>query len=149
MEHENTGLFEAGIDEITKAHLLETARWTKFLAIIGFITVGFMLIGSFVIMVSGALFSSALSTTPLAGLGAVGLGILYLVFAALYLYPIISLYKFTTSIKTGLQTNNQELINEGFRHQKNMYRFFGILTIIVLAFYLIIIIFGGLGAMMG
>ncbi len=51
-------------------------------------------------------------------------------------------------MKLGLNNNNAQDIATAFKHQKGLYRFIGILTIIIVAFYTIIILFGGLmGAM--
>ena len=148
MEQQETGFFDTNLDNIAKAHLLETVRWTKFLAILGFIGTGFLVLAAISIMFMGNMMNQAIGGMW-GTMGAVGMGILYLVFAVVYIIPVISLYKFSTHMKNGINTNNQELINEGFRHQKNMYRFFGIISIIVLALYLLIFIFGGIGAMMG
>lgn len=148
MEQQETGFFDTNLDNIAKAHLLETVRWTKFLAILGFVGTAIMILGAIFIMSMGGMMSQAMGGM-LGAMGSIGLGILYLVFAVIYIIPVISLYKFSTNMKNGINTNNQDLINEGFRHQKNMYRFFGIISIIFIVLYLLIFIFGGIGAMMG
>jgi len=150
MEQQETGFFETSLDETSKAYLLETVRWTKFLAILTFIMIGFMVLGAlFLIFGMGAMMSNGMNMGAMGGFGAAGLGTGYLILIGLYIYPVLCLYRFGTNIKAGIQSNNQLLINEGFRYQKNMYRFIGILTIIVLALYLLAIIFGGIGSMMG
>ncbi|PSK91933.1 hypothetical protein [Taibaiella chishuiensis] len=140
MEQHKLDVFDTGgLDERSKAYLLETTRWTKFLAIMGFIFVGLMIIIALVLLVAGSALS-AYSGSGLAVLGATGGSIVMLVIIALYVYPIYALWKFSTNMKSGINTANQEQIIEGFRYQKNMYRFMGILMIIVLAFYLLTII---------
>lgn len=145
MEQNDLNIFEnTGFDEASKAHLLETTRWTKFLAVIGFIFTGILLIAALAFMFLGASLSSY--STDFAGTGmGIGIGILYIVIAALYVYPVFALLKFSTCIKRGLNTGSQELITEGFRYQKNMYRFIGILMIITIAIYLLIFLFAGIG----
>jgi uncharacterized membrane protein YesL len=71
-----------------------------------------------------------------AGFG-VGLGFVYLIVALIYLYPVYALFKFSSSMKRGINTGSQDLITDAFRYQKNMYRFIGIMMIIVIAIYLI------------
>jgi len=141
-------IFENGLNEQSKAYLLETTRWTKFLAIVGFIGLGFLVIAALVIMTMGSYFSGAIPGLSSIGgvLGSIGIGLIYLIIAAFYFYPMYSLFKFSTKMKLGIRTNNQETITEAFRHQKNMYKFMGILMIIVLCFYLLIFIVAGLGA---
>jgi hypothetical protein len=145
---QHSSIFENGLDERSKAYLLETTRWTKFLSIIGFIITGLMLLGAIAIMTMGSFFSSLLP--GYSGLGAasagIGFGLIYIIIAALYFYPIISLFRFSSNMKQGIQTNNMEMITEAFRHQKNLYKFIGIFTIIIIAFYLIIFLFFGIFA---
>jgi hypothetical protein len=38
-------LFSLTVDPVTKAHLYETAKWARFLAILGFVFLGLMVIG--------------------------------------------------------------------------------------------------------
>lgn len=148
MLQQDSNIFEGGLDERSKAYLLETTRWTKFLAIMGFIFLGLMIIGSLVLFAFGASMSSTYSgMSGFGGLGGymgIGMGLLYLLIAAFYLFPIISLYRFSINMKRGINTNNAELVTEAFRHQKNLYKFIGILMIIVIALYLLIIVVAAL-----
>jgi hypothetical protein len=136
MEQNESNIFEHGLDETAKAHLLETTRWTKFLAIMGFIFTGLLIIVAFAMMGSGSLLSAFSPGLAGAGMG-LGMGIAYLFVALIYLYPAYALFKFSSCTKKGINTGNQELINDGFRHQKNMYRFFGIMLIILIIVYLL------------
>lgn len=147
MEQHNLNVFENnGLDERSRAYLLETTRWTKFLSIFGFILIGLMLILLLIMLVAGSSFSAY--SGELEAVGVVVAVIIMIIFLALYTYPVYALWKFTNNMKSGINTNNQEQIVEAFRYQKNMYRFMGILLIIVLAFYLLGFIFGGLGNIM-
>ena len=140
MEQHKLNVFETGgLDERSKAYLLETTRWTKFLAIMGFIFIGLMIIIALIFLVAGSALS-AYAGGGLALLGATGGSIFMLIMIGLYVYPVYALWKFSTNMKSGINTANQEQIVEGFRYQKNMYRYMGILMIIVLAFYLLSII---------
>jgi hypothetical protein len=145
MEQQDLNIFENGLNERSKAYLLETTRWTKFIAIMGFIGIGFMIIGGLVIANV-----SALSGTEnrYAGLGAATLGVTYIVLAALYFFPIFLLYKFSKSMKQGIADNNMELITDAFRYQKNLYKYMGIFMIILIAFSLIMIVFAGVMGVM-
>ncbi len=148
MEQHNLNVFEnGGLDERSRAYLLETTRWTKFLSILGFIVIGLMFIGMLIMLVAGSAVTAYSGSSAAFG-GMVGGTLVFIVIIALYVYPIYALWKFGTNMKSGINTNNQEQIIEGFRYQKNMYRFMGILTIIVLAFYLLAMLFGGLGTLM-
>lgn len=146
MEQQNLNVFETGgLDERSKAYLQETTRWTKFLAIMGFIFVGFMLIAAILFLIVGSA-TSAYSGSSLEALGSTGLFVMYLLIAAFYFYPAYALWKFSTNMKSGINTDNQEQIIEGFRYQKNMYRFIGIASILSIALFLVAILFGAFAA---
>lgn len=147
MEQNESNIFEHGLDETAKAHLLETTRWTKFLAIMGFIFTGLLIMVALAVMTMGSLFSSYPGMEGLgAGLGA-GIGFIYLIIAVIYLYPAYALFKFSSCMKRGINTGSQDLITDAFRYQKNMYRFIGIMMIIVIAIYLLaFIVLIGVGA---
>lgn len=137
MEQNDANIFDTGLNETAKAHLLETTRWTKFLAIIGFIFTGLFILIALGVMTMGSMFSSYSGMGSLgAGLG-VGVGFVYLIIAVIYLYPVYALFKFSSSMKRGINTGSQDLITDAFRYQKNMYRFIGIMMIIVIAIYLL------------
>ncbi|MNT11227.1 hypothetical protein D3C72_1460960 [compost metagenome] len=52
-------------------------------------------------------------------------------------------------MKSGLLTDNELQITEAFRYQRNMYRFMGIMALIVIGIYILIFVFGVLGAASG
>ena len=66
-------LFSLQIDPLTKSHLWETARWAKFLSIVGFVLCGLILIGGLffstflvqlLVLVTGVLFSPLFISFP-------------------------------------------------------------------------------------
>ncbi|MFT4062108.1 MAG: hypothetical protein QM642_07100 [Edaphocola sp.] len=141
---EQSTIFEGGgLDELSKAYLLETTRWSKFLAILGIISVGLMIFGGFIVMAFGS-FATAAAGMPGVGIG-MGIGFLFVAF--MYLYPIYCLFKFSSLTKTGIHTNDMATLAEGLRFQKNMYKFIGIVAIVVLSLYLLIFIFSGIAGM--
>lgn len=132
---QNLNIFENGLDERSSAYLLETTRWTKFLAIMGFIFIGFMLL-----VIALMMFVNASDLKAIGGIPSY-VGILmimfYVLIAVALLLPAVSLLKFSTNMKTGIQTKNIELVSEGFRHQKNLFKYTGIITIILIVINLL------------
>lgn len=130
------------IDHVSRAYILETVRWTKFLAILGFIFIGLMLL---VGLLSTLLATVGLSFNIIAGLW-------MLLAAAIYFYPIYALIKFSSNMKMAMNISSQMHFNEGLRYQKSMYKYIGIITIITLILYLLgilffLFVFGGFAAM--
>lgn len=130
------------IDHVSRAYILETVRWTKFLAILGFIFLGLMLLFGF------------FTTIIAAGSASLGLltGSWILFIAAVYFYPIYALVKFSNNMKTAMNASSQLHFNEGLRYQKSMYKYIGIITIITLILYMLgilffIFVYGGFATM--
>jgi hypothetical protein len=142
-------LFNLTIDEEAKAQLLETVRWTKFIAIIGFVFLGLLLLLAIAV---GAGFSMMTEVSGMRGLGGalgVGMMIMYLLIALLYFFPIYYLYKYSILIKPAIHSGNQEQFNLALSYQRRMYKFIGVLFLILLVLYAIIFIFGIIGAAIG
>jgi len=138
MQQDNPSIFESNsLSDSAKAHLLETTRWTKFLAILSFIFIALMLIGFIFMISAGSMMSSASS-----GMGSSPwmITIVWLLLGLFYWYPSVMLYKFSNAMKDGLNTANNELVENAFRYQKNFWKYMGIFTIVVISLYLIVIV---------
>lgn len=126
------------INESVKADLLSAAKWAKFLCIVGCIGVGIMVIAGILMMVFGTMASSLFSNMPLGA----AMGFIYLILAAIYIYPLIKGFQFANGVKAACLTNNEQELARGFAGLNALLRFTGILTIIILSIYVIILIFG-------
>lgn len=128
-----------------KSYLAETAKWGYFLSIVGFIGIGFMVL-------AGLFMGSFMSTL---GMGAAGLinpavfTVMYLIIAALYFFPVLYLFRFSTKMKVALRSDNEAELTTSFQNLKSLYKFMGILTAIILGLYALIFVFGMIsGAML-
>ena len=133
----STSLFELQVDHESSDFLRETARWGKFLAIVGFIACGLCLLS--------AIFSGPLIMALYGSLGAApGVGIVFTVMlvlvALLWFFPCLYLYNFSSKMQAALRSNDQVQLNQSFRNLKSYYRFVGIVTIIVLSLYALLFI---------
>lgn len=125
-----------------KGYLKETAKWAFFLSIIGFIGVA--------ILVIFALFSSVIfSAIPQAQEIPFDMGkmisILYLIMAAIYLFPVYYLMQFANKMKAALSLKDDEILTASFGMLKSHYKFIGVFAIIILSLYFLIFIFAMLG----
>lgn len=148
-----SSLFSITIDPVTKAHLSETARWARFLAIIGFIFLGLMLLAGVLVFIN--IPASDLNNTFGGGYGSgglmenLGLGafiIFFVISTIIIFFPLLYLLRFANRMKTSLNGNDQQALNVSFQNLKSYFRYIGIITIIVMAFYGIAFIFSILGA---
>lgn len=131
--------YELNINLDSRSFLSNTARWGKFLSIMGFIFIG--------LMVVGGLFASTLMSTVAddAGygsgiMGGAFFGFFYLIFALLYFFPVLYLYKFSTKMERGLRARDEETVTESFRNLKSLFKFMGVLTIVMLSFYALMLL---------
>lgn len=133
-----------------KYYLYESGRWAVFLGIIGFVFCGLLILGSF--FVKDLLnTTSSLSPTPnpLAAMGG-AVSIVYILTAVMYFFPSFFLYQFGSKIKNGLNFDHQEKVNEALHQLKSYFKFWGIITIVIIAIYVLafvgLVVGGGLGA---
>lgn len=134
---EEKSIFNLQVDEVSKSYLLEGARWAKFLAIIGFISIGLMVIFG---LIGAVAMTSYSSSSPLGFLGGTGILLLYVLLAAIYFYPIFALFKFSSNIKPAILSSNQAQFNTALRYLKSLFKFLGIFTIIFIALYILFIV---------
>ncbi|MEO6220727.1 MAG: DUF5362 family protein [Ginsengibacter sp.] len=131
------------------SYLAESARWGKFLAIMGFIFCGIM--GAIAFFIPAVLTQfppyNAMSASFTTGMR-VGMTIVYLLFAVLLLSPCIYLYKFSVKAQSGIKTINQESFDHSLVNLKSMFKFFGVFTIVILSLYALIFIAGIVNAAM-
>lgn len=136
---ETTGL---RVKESTKADLLTAAKWTKFLCIVGSIGMALIVIFGIFLLGAGTLASSMFSDMPF---GAVAMGVLYLVIAALYIYPIMKGFQFASGAKAACLSDDENELARGIKGLSSLTKFWGILTIIILVIYAFVILFALIG----
>ena len=140
MEQEtSTELFSLQIDPLTKLHLTEIARWGKFLSIVGFILCGLIILsgvffGAFFNFLTGGTTTNQ-NDLPNAGISMVAGAFVYIIIATIYFFPCLFLYRFSSAMKTALNSNDQEYLSQSFQNLKSLFKYVGIITIIVIAVY--------------
>lgn len=130
---------ELQIDATAQAHLAETAKWSNFLAIIGFVLSGLIGLAA---LFAGTILGN-MSSNFGGSLGIFGAGfitVIYLLVAALYFFMSLFLYRFANRMKTALASGDQESLNISFLNLKNLYRMMGILTIVYLSFMVLVFV---------
>ena len=144
---QNASLFNLSIDPVTKEHLSETAKWARFLAIVGLVLLALMVV--FGIYFSTVVASSATSqfeddfgtsrSNPFAAMG-VGMAIVYVILALIWFFPLLFLLRFSNKMRSALAGNDQNLLNNAFQNLKASMRYVGIVTIIILVIYALIFV---------
>jgi hypothetical protein len=146
MEHPTSNLFDLQVDNQSHGFLTDTAKWAKFLSIVGFIFCAIIA----VVAVFGASFFRTLMSGQFgnqlgpqgeaqvglaATMGAVAFTVIYLLLALLYFFPCLFLFRFSSRMQLALRTNDQVQLNTSLKNLKFYFRYMGILTIVVLSLW--------------
>lgn len=145
-QNQESALFGLTIDPTGKGHLLEAARWARFLAIVGFIAVALIALaaifgGSYIATMFGKTSQyNELGPNFTAGM-TFGIILYYLCIGLLVFFAYLFLYRFAVNMKVALHENNQDALNRSFQNLKILYRYWGILTIIGLSLFVLFFLF--------
>lgn len=137
MEKSITELEQLTLNSSSRKFLRETAKWTKFLAILGFVAMGFMVLMSFFI---GSIFKTLPQASELPADFGFVMAIVYLIIAGLYFFPIYYLFQFSKQLKAALLSKSDETLAVAFEMLKSHYKFAGVFSIIILSLYVLTII---------
>ena len=158
MEHNSSfDSFELQFTPVAQGFLRETAKWARFLSIVGFIFIGLYVLLALVMFAMGGAMDAASENMDGMGrmgmMGAVGgaaMGVIYLICALIYFFPILYLYRFASNTLSALDSNNTDQLTNGLENLKSHYKFMGILMCIALIFIALgmLLMFVGLAAMM-
>ena len=112
--------------------------WSKLFGVMSYILGVLMLLGGIVILFSGV------ELVP--GVGGF-MGIIYILLSALYLYPGKLLLDFSKITRQALDSNVNEKFAEGFIPMGQLFKFWGVITIIMLGVYALMFLIGIFGAL--
>lgn len=124
------------INESAKQALLEASKWGKFLAILGFCFIGLIVI----VGISMGSIMGKMGGEAAAPFASGAFALIYLVIGAIYIFPVLYLYRFSVHTKTALVDSNSEVLASAFDNLKSLYKFMGIFSIITLVLYALMII---------
>lgn len=130
------------INEQAVDALRESAKWSTFLAILGFIGIGFMILAA---LLMGSITSIMPDSSPYGGVNPFGamkgvISIFYAIMAAIYFMPVYYLYKYASEMKNALMVRNSEMVSNALVHLKSHHKFLGIMMIVLISLYIILII---------
>jgi hypothetical protein len=147
MENEKqTENYENQLTTAAVGFLQESAKWSKFIAIIGFIGIGLMVLVSLFMAIGFSAMSA--STMPELPFPMSVFSILYVLFAAIYFFPVYYLYQYATKTSAALHSKNKQLLADGLENLKSHHKFLGIFTLIIVSLYGFLFVFAILGGIL-
>ena len=115
-------------------HLRDTKPWVRFLSIMMFIGSGLMILGALFMLLAGAI------SRDLGAVFGAMMAFVYILLAALYIYPSLMLFKYASSIQSLVRDRNPRSMTDALGYQKAFWRFAGILTMVMLCVYALVLI---------
>ena len=125
-----------GLSPLVQENLLVSARWGKLLAVRGFIFCALMVAGALAFMMGGSYYMGKSSFNSF-GL-VVGI---YLVIAIILFLPCLYLYRFSVKIVTAVKISGHEDLEVASANLKALFRYLGIIAIVIISFYVLAILF--------
>ncbi|MCU0417490.1 MAG: hypothetical protein MUE33_09940 [Cytophagaceae bacterium] len=139
------------ISDQLKAYLLETAKWSKFLSIMGFIFCGILFVMAFAV---SAIMGSVAALAPtnnmpmdFGSLSGIFTGV-YLGIVVFYFIPTLYLFQFSTITIKSIENESLPDLEKGVGKLKSVFKYWGIFTLIILSFYGLSLLIALLGALM-
>ncbi len=126
--------------EESKLYVSSTGKWMKFFAILGCIGAGFMVLAALLLISVGSFIPLAEDLGVLSRVGTGVVGFIYLIIAAVYIYPIIYLFRASAAARLAIESKDNVQMTEFLKNNKSFWRYCGILTIVLFCFYIVLII---------
>ncbi|WP_316796789.1 DUF5362 family protein [Pedobacter agri] len=134
------------VTEEMRSYLYDITKWAKFLSIIGFVISIFVILAAF--SIPALMNSNPAVAAQMGQLGSSGttiVTIIYFVLGLLLFYPSILLNKVANKGKQGILFGDQESLNNAMASLKSLFKFWGSITIAIIAFYFLLIFMVGAG----
>ena len=134
-QSQQPGLFEMDLDNEARFSFYETAKWARFFGIVAIVAVSllfffFILFGSRIASTFGM---DNLFPAQMGGALIIAAALVAAVCSILFYY----LFKASNLIRSAINTNNQELFNDGLNSLKIFFIVYGIVSIVLSLFSLL------------
>ena len=131
---------------LPRAHMLtdkalffldKTSKWSKFIAVIGFIGCGFMFLAAIVLLVSATFVKESAKSLP-SMIGA----LVYIGIGLVSIFPNLYLYRFSDKIFYAIRDRDNELLEISFENLWRYFKFTSILYIVGIGVGLLALVIG-------
>lgn len=118
-----------------REYLLTTAKWARFLSIVGFVMIGLFIVVAVIIWLFVIGVESAPDDVYFGAMEGGFVTFLYGIMALVYFFPTLYLYRFATRTRDAISEGHGELLEDGLENLASCFRFIGIMMIVVLILY--------------
>lgn len=129
------------VTEEIRSYIYETAKWAKFLSIVGLVFAAFIALMAFSAggIIEGL--AAAAPGNPLVQLGTAFLTVYFLCISLILFYPSFLLFKYANAANSAVLYADQESFIIAMKKMKSVFKFWGIIAIVILALNLLSIVF--------
>lgn len=126
--------YQAEVSALSLDILRRTRVWVRLLSVLGFVGLALMFLGGLALIMTMSSRNNYWYSSNL------GVGVVYLVSIILYLYPIIKLSQFASSITHLLASQSVVSLEAALNHQRAFWKYCGIIALLLIVFYILAII---------
>ncbi len=141
----------AAVTDIMLDDLRSMRPWISFLAIMSFVGAGFMVLGGLGMLVSGQIVANLAEQAASPAMPTSAMGVAYLVMAPLYIIPGVLMFRMAKRIRTTIDFPGTQALEAVLAAKRSFWRFFGILTAVMLGLMVlgmvVGVVFGVMSAM--
>ena len=120
--------------------LNSTRKWTTFLSILGFIFLGLLIVFG----LAASLFLTTFRTSEAnLGIPESVMIIIFIVFGAIYFFPVFFLFRFSRNTRDGIQNLDRLKLEKGLNNLRLYFTYIGIMVIVVLTIYVVALLAAG------
>ena len=117
-----------------------SAKWSMFLAIIGFIGIALMVVLAFIMTTAmSSIPDDVYGNSPFGAMKGF-ISVIYFFMAAIYFVPVYYLFKYASGMKDALYARNSNMVSEALVFLKAHHKFLGIMTIVMISLYIFAVI---------
>jgi hypothetical protein len=134
------------VDTEVQQHLSDTAKWAKFLAIVGFIFCGILVLATLMNLSNSNSRSESYYYRRTETMSPTLTLFVMVVFAAVWFIASLYTYRFAVKMRTALTGVDQISFNDSLANLSRNYKFLGIVTIVYIGLIILLLVVGILSA---
>lgn len=137
-QEDNNSYPQLVITEEIRSYIYDVAKWANFLAVVGFVIAAFMILAALTV-------GTAMNTSPevaammgaMGKIGSTAITIVFIAYGLAIFYPSLLLSRYARKTKIGVLYGEQESLNESFSALKSLFKYWGIIVIILIGLNLL------------
>lgn len=120
-------------------YLYSISKWMKFFFVLMIISIVFLAVCGIMFIVTSTFFNAIDSEADAMTFPLWIAGVIYIIMAAVYVVPTIYLKRIYTAADQAMNGNDNEAMVEFLKNNKSLWKFFGILTIVMFGLSILVL----------